>query len=146
MGMAIDAAGDIAGTWYDTAQVAHGFPRTAGGTITKFDPTGSTGTNVYGINSGQTIVGSFTDSGGTHGFRRTANGTITVYNAPGSAGYTQIYAINDSNTFAGTYAASNGNDYGFVVTNGTFKSFQAGGARYTQATAINGAGATEPRR
>src|SRR5258708_1142464 len=94
MGMAIAATGHIGGNWYDSAQVSHGFLRTAGGTITTFDPTGSTGTNVYGINSSQTIAGSFTDSGGTHGFRRAANGTISVYNAPGSVAYTEILAIN----------------------------------------------------
>jgi hypothetical protein len=142
MGEAIDTVGDIAGNWYDSAEVSHGFVRTSGGAITTFDPPGSTGTNVYGMNDNQTIVGSFTDSDGTHGFRRAANGTITVYDAPGSVDYTEIFAIDDSNAFSGTYAAFDGDDYGFVVGNGTFKKFAANGARYTEAKAINGNGAT----
>jgi hypothetical protein len=138
MGQAIDFGGDITGVWYDSGEIAHGFLRTAGGTITPFDPAGSTGTNVYAMNDAQTVVGSFSDSGGTHGFLRTADGTITVYDAPGSVGYTEIYSINNSNAYAGTYAASDGNDYGFIVyKDGTFKSFSANGARYTSANAIN---------
>lgn len=135
---AIDATSDIAGTWYDSGFVTHGFLRTAGGTITSFDPTGSTGTNVRGMNDNQVVVGSFSDSNGTHGFIRAANGTITVYDAPGSVGYTEIYGINDNGVFAGTYAASDGNDYGFVVSaKGKFKQFGVSGQRYTVVTALN---------
>jgi len=143
MGAAVDAAGDVAGTWYDSGFVTHGFLRTAAGTLTTFDPSGSTGTNVYGMNDTQWVAGAFSDGAGTHGFLRAPDGTVTVYDAPGSAGYTQILAVNDDNAFAGTYAADDGNDYGFVVDKkGKFTSFAPSGARYTSATAINSKGAT----
>jgi hypothetical protein len=139
IGVAIDTGSDVAGTWYDSSFVSHGFLRTADGTITPFDPPGSTGTNVYGLNDNQWIVGSFSDGSQTHGFVRAADGTITVYDAPGGTGYTEIYGINKSNAFAGTYAASDGNDYAFVLSSkGRFKSFAApDGGRYAYATAIN---------
>ena len=75
---AIDATNDVAGTWYDSGDVTHGFIRTSDGTITSFDPTGSTATEVHGMNDNQVVVGSFKDSNGTHGFLRAADGTITV--------------------------------------------------------------------
>lgn len=61
-GVAIDTNGDIAGNWYDSADASHGFVRTAGGTITKFDPTGSTETTVTSISDGNRIAGYFKDS------------------------------------------------------------------------------------
>ncbi|HLY05716.1 MAG TPA: hypothetical protein VKR31_08215 [Rhizomicrobium sp.] len=139
---AIDATNDVAGTWYDSGYVTHGFVRTSNGTLTSFDPTGSTGTNVHGMNNNQVIVGSFSDAGGTHGFIRAADGTITVYDAPGSAGYTVITGIDDSGAFAGSYSAS-GNDYGFIVNaKGKFKSFGVTGQRYTEVTALSAKGVT----
>lgn len=140
---AIDATNDVAGTWYDSQQVPHGFLRTADGTITTFDPTGSTQTHVYAMNDALTIVGSFSDSNGTHGFIRTADGTITIYDAPGSVGYTEIRGINDNNVYGGDYSASDGNGYGFVVSaKGKFKSFGVTGQRYTVVSALNSRGAT----
>lgn len=134
---ALDATNDIAGTWYDSGFVTHGFIRTGDGTITSFDPTGSTATSVHGMNDNQVVVGSFKDSNGTHGFIRAADGAITVYDAPGSAGYTVITGINDSGAFAGSYSAS-GNDYGFIVSpKGKFTSFGVSGQRYTEVTALS---------
>lgn len=138
---AIDATNDIAGTWYDSGQIPHGFLRTADGTITTFDPPGSTQTNVYDMNDSQVIVGSFEDSAGLHGFIRAANGTITVYDAPGGGEGTEIFAINDNNAYGGDYYADDGNGYGFIVNaKGKFKSFGVSGQRYAMVTALNSMG------
>lgn len=140
---AIDATNDVAGTWYDALFIPHGFLRTADGTITTFDPPGSTGTYVYALNDNQVVVGSFSDSNGTHGFIRHVDGTTVVYDAPASAGYTEIRGIDDNNVYAGDYAGTDGNGYGFVVNaKGKFKSFGVSGQRYTVATALSSRGAT----
>lgn len=141
-GVAIDAADDIAGTWYDNSQVPHGFLRTADGTIATFDPPGSTGTMVYAMNNHQWIVGSFTDAGGTHGFYRKPNGTITVYDAPGSNGYTEIFGININNAFTGSYGVAQ--EYGFIGNkSGAFTSFAPpNGGRYINSRSITAKNAT----
>ncbi|HLY05715.1 MAG TPA: hypothetical protein VKR31_08210 [Rhizomicrobium sp.] len=138
---AIDAAGDVAGSWYDSGYVPHGFLRTANGTITTFDPPGATETHVYGMNDNLAVVGSFEDGAGLHGFIRAADGTITVYDAPGAVDGTEIFAINDDNVYGGDYYADDGNGYGFVVNaKGKFKSFGVSGQRYTVVTALNSMG------
>jgi hypothetical protein len=143
-GGAIDAAGDIAGTWYDSGQVPHGFLRTANGTLVSFDPPGSNGTTVYGMNDHRWVVGSFTDAAGIHGFVRNADGAITVYDAPGGNGDTEIYGINNKNAFTGSYSATGGEEFGFIVNKkGTFTSFGApDGGPYINSRTINAKQAT----
>ena len=47
--LAIDAAGDVTGTYLDSNRVAHGYVRTANGTISTFDAPGAgTGTTYRG--------------------------------------------------------------------------------------------------
>jgi hypothetical protein len=138
-GIAIDTNGDIAGNWYTSGYVSHGFSRTAGGILKKFDPTGSTETTVTSMNDKNRIGGYFKDSQGTHGFLRGPAGTIVVYDAPGSSEYTQILAQNGK-AYGGDYGAS-GNDYGFVVNaQNVFTSFSVMNGRYTFVSAINAKG------
>jgi uncharacterized membrane protein len=54
----------------NTAGEIHGF-LLSGGIFTSFDPPGSGGTVVFGINDLGAIVGAYLDSSGSHGFLRT---------------------------------------------------------------------------
>ena len=132
----IDFNGDIAGTYFDSNGVIHGFLRTASGTITTFDASGAATTPVSGgtsfvfgtggmsINDSGIIAGGYIDVDSLgHGFQRAVNGTITSFDAPGVAtvasGFlagTAAMAINAAGTIAGTYTDSNSVLHGFVYT------------------------------
>lgn len=62
----INGDGAITGDYY-AAGAYHGFLRAADGTITSFDPPGSTNTEARGINASGAITGYYVSSG-IHGF------------------------------------------------------------------------------
>ena len=65
----VSAAGVITGYYHDASFAGHGFVRDRDGTISTFDPPGSTNTVVSGINPAGAITGSYNDTNGlTHGF------------------------------------------------------------------------------
>ncbi|MBV8672357.1 MAG: hypothetical protein JOZ33_02895, partial [Acidobacteriaceae bacterium] len=67
--VAINPAGAITGTYVDSNSISHGFVRSANGTITEFDPTGSVSTNPASINPAEAITGSYLDANDvSHGF------------------------------------------------------------------------------
>ena len=145
IGTSINDNGDIAGIYLNTngtaTNVAHGFVRTANGTITEFDsPHAGTGKNQgtfpTGINANGEITGMYFDANnGYHGFLRSAAGAITEFDVPGaptSVGHrgTLPIGINSGGDIAGFWVDST-NDvrHGFVRTAaGTFSSFDAPGA------------------
>src|ERR1700733_3138941 len=72
--VAIDG-GAVAGYFADSTGLNHGFVRATNGTITTFDPTGSNGTYVTGMNDAGTITGYYDDANyNGHGFARAADG------------------------------------------------------------------------
>ncbi|HEX4079382.1 MAG TPA: hypothetical protein VHX61_10990 [Rhizomicrobium sp.] len=98
----------------------HGFVRAADGTITSFDPTGSTGTYASSIGNDGRTTGYYIDgSGAAHGFVRAGDGKIMSFDPPGSTG-TYGQAIDsspaDKNAIAGFYDDSEGLADGFVRT------------------------------
>jgi hypothetical protein len=92
-----------------------------------FDPPGSTGTMVSGINNSGQMVGIYQDSAGWHGFLRSADGTITTFDAPDAFPYTVPSAINDRGEIAGTRLSAG------PVTDGFLRS--ADGSTYTTISA-----------
>ena len=89
------------------------------GTITRFDPLGSTYTQPNAINPAGTVTGYFEDASFVaHGFLRTSDGTITVFDPPGSL-FTYIPgggAMNPAGTVAGSFTPPNfSGANGFVV-------------------------------
>jgi hypothetical protein len=130
----IDTAGDIAGTYTDTTGSRHSFVRTAGGTLTPFDPTGTDttcastsmgallcGSGALGMDDAMDVVGTyFDDDGVAHGYIRTASGSISTYDDPnagtGTFEGTAGFAINATGTIAGTYVDSNSIMHGFLYT------------------------------
>lgn len=128
--LAINAAGDIAGTYSDTSDHGHGFVRTAAGVLTPFDDPnqlpGGSNPVVAGINASGTIVGAFLDQNNVaHGFLRSQGGGFTNFDVPNSAG-TVATGINDAGTASGTFIDFGGTGHGFLrATDGTFTTFNA---------------------
>jgi len=157
-GISINKAGAIAGfcVLAGSGNVAHGFVRSASGTITLFDAPGAgtgknRGTFPISINTGGVITGMFSDTNSVyHGFVRAAGGTITPFDAPGAnlsldAG-TIPTSINTAGTITGMYRDPSLVYHGFVrAADGTISTFDAPGAGtgYAQGTeplSINTAG------
>ncbi len=134
----IDAAGDIVGTYGATGestQLGHGFIRSADGTFTTFDPTGSAigssslggvfgGTLPLNIDpTGTYVTGFYSDaSNGEHGFIRTSSG-ITSFDAAGASttGVLQLNGtgaggVNASGAIVGAYTDSSDVFHGLLLT------------------------------
>jgi len=95
----INNAGDIAGYYRDSADVYHGFLRAADGTITApIDVSGSTYTDLRGINDHGLMVGRYRDSTGTHGFALNSSGAITTFIGESS---TTLNGVNNSGRMCG---------------------------------------------
>ncbi len=146
---AINASGEIAGSYVDSNMNRHGFVRSNTGVFTSFDPpnagtstTGSgggmTGTQALSIDTAGDVVGVYTDTSGlNHGFIRLANGTISAFDAPG-AGTSQgvffegtfIFVTDPGGNYsAGAYTDSNAMMQGFVgAFGGTVSSISVPGA------------------
>jgi len=145
IGTSINDNGDIAGIYLNTngtaTNVAHGFIRTAAGTITEFDaPHAGAGLNQgtfpAGINANGEIAGMYFDSNNVyHGFLRSASGAIIEFDVPGAptnVGHrgTLPVSINAGGDIAGIWIdATNDVRHGFVRTAaGDFTSFDVSGA------------------
>ena len=141
-GASINAAGDIAGFYLVSPNVAHGFVRTANGAITKFDaPNAGTGMNQgtfpVSINATRDIAGTYFDSNNVyHGFVRTANGAITEFDVPGAGttGHrgTTPFSIDAVGDITGIYTDANALRHGFVrAASGKITPFDVTGAGTT---------------
>lgn len=145
IGTSINDNGDAAGIYLNTngtaTNVAHGFIRTADGTVSEFDsPHAGTsknqGTFPAGINASDEIAGMYFDANNAyHGFLRTASGTVTEFDVPGAptnVGHrgTLPVSINSTGDIAGLWIdATNDVRHGFVRSAaGVFTSFDVSGA------------------
>jgi len=147
----INPAGEITGDSCD-AVTCHGFLRTPDGTITTFDPPGSTLTNGNGINPAGAITGNDVDAGGVfHGYLRSPDGSFTIFDAPGAGTAanqgTGGFGINPAGVITGFYIDTNNAMHGFVrAKHGDITTFDAPGAgtgasQGTEPLANNPAGA-----
>jgi len=147
----INPVGEITGDSCD-AVTCHGFLRTPDGTITTFDPPGSTLTNGNGINPAGTITGNDDDAGGVfHGYLRSPDGSFTIFDAPGAGTAanqgTGGFGINPAGVITGFYIDTNNAMHGFVrAKHGDITTFDAPGAgtgasQGTEPLANNPAGA-----
>ena len=147
----INPAGEITGDSCD-AVTCHGFLRTPDGTITTFDPPGSTLTNGNGINPAGAITGNDVDAGGVfHGYLRSPDGSFTIFDAPGAGTAanqgTGGFGINPAGVITGFYIDTNNAMHGFVrAKHGDITTFDASGAgtgasQGTEPLANNPAGA-----
>lgn len=141
---AINASGQVAGTYLGQDSLYHGFLRESDGTITTFDVSTQTlSISVVGMNTAGQIAGYAYDSV-LHAisFIREPDGTITLVAVPYSGAIdTTIFGINDSGDVCGLYTFSTlfSPNYGFVRNSfGGFTSLYA--SSITQA--INSSGQT----
>ena len=131
----------IAGYFYRSDFVRHGFLRLRGGTTIEFDApdAGGTGTAAVSVNGSDTITGYYFDgSNGLHGFLRSNAGTITEFDVP-TGGGTEPVGISNAGWIAGYYSDSGNIYHGFVrKPDGAFVTFDAPDASNgTYAYAIN---------
>ena len=145
---AINDLGTIAGYYLDGNNEKHGFLRTATGTFTTFDASGSAGTEPLSINDAGTIAGEWTSPLGVNlGFLRFATGRMTLFAVPGAGTGvgqgTAAVAINQSGTVTGPWFDAAGGRHGFVRSSlGLITKFDAPGSTSgTSPAGINGFGA-----
>ena len=121
--VAINDVGVAAGYATDTTGVYHGFVRTASGRFTVFDPPGSMGTLVNGIDTTGDIVGWFYTATGGECFIRSAAGGFTLFQATHASIICDATAINSKGDVAG-YQSTERSEYGFLrVPSGQIKQF-----------------------
>jgi uncharacterized membrane protein len=107
----INDHGVIVGTFRYADNVAHGFVRSADGTLTTFDVPGAAGTFGRGINNDGTVVGHYIDANSVvHGFML-SKGVYTTLDVPGASD-TFPEGINDRGEIVGGY---NGETAGFIA-------------------------------
>jgi probable HAF family extracellular repeat protein len=153
----INDAGQIVGSYLDSANRGHAFLYSGGVWTTLDDPAaGATGvTSASAINDQGQIVGTFRDGTGNHGFLY-SGGTWTTLDDPFAHSSvdnpfphsTIATGINDAGQIVGTYKDSANQAHGFVYQNGAFTTVddpQASGSSFsgtsgTQALGINDAG------
>jgi hypothetical protein len=115
---AINAGGQVAGTYLGQDSLYHGFVRESNGTITTFDVSGQTlSMSVVEINAAGQIAGyAYAAYIFSFSFIRESDGTITTVAVPYSGTTdTLIFGINDSGEVCGLYFLSaSDSDYGFV--------------------------------
>jgi len=131
----INASGQMVGTYYDSADIAHGFLY-SGDTLTTLDPPGSTSTSAWGINDAGLIVGFYSDANGGHNSFLYKNGTFTTIEYPGAA-QTIANSINSAGDIVGYY---NDPSHGFLLKGSSYSSFDFPMAKSTGAYGINDAG------
>ena len=118
----------ITGHYTDANNVSHGFLRTAGGQLIRFDAPGAGaatgsgfGTFPASINNAGTIAGHYVDPHNvSHGFLRTIGGEFTTFETPGagstggSGGGTFPHGVNDAGAVTGHYTDANNVSRGFL--------------------------------
>jgi hypothetical protein len=110
--------------------------RATGGTITVFDPPGSTGTfagsgtYVDAINAPGVITGSYYDANSVaHGFVRAADGTFATFDVAGVLAFSSAGDIDAAGAITGTYFDSNFVAHGFIrASNGAISTIDVPGA------------------
>jgi N-acetylneuraminic acid mutarotase len=156
---AINAAGEIAGSYVDTSSDRHGFLRLANGTFDEFEAPGASttgkkgcfnGTDPGGIDAVGDVVGSYRDANGLcHGFIRAANDTYTSFEPPAAAAGgglflgTEPFSIDPAGEHvAGLYSDASGVYHGFVrAADGTYTIVDAPAAGAAGSSMFPGTGA-----
>ena len=105
--VSINAPGQIAGTFFDAANVQHCYVRNPDGTFTIFEVPGSG--DVRSFNDSGVITGEFADTSQgnkVRGYIRDRNGNLTFFDVP-QASRTEPASLNDSAVITGFFVDSN---------------------------------------
>ena len=103
----------VAGSYYDSAFVNHGYIRLGTGSIVApIDVPGSINTWITTVNPMGNAAGYYSDASHiNHGFVRAANGTIQTFSAPGATIGTYVFGRSANNTIIGEYWNISGHGY-----------------------------------
>jgi len=134
--VAINVAGQVAGSYADGNGVLHGYIRSPDGKhfVTVDGPNDSPiGTFILDLNDEGAVTGQYCEGSTVcHGFVREPSGKFIVFDASPDAlnlGGTYGNAINDFGTVAGSYTGMDGVTHAFVrAPNGDITTFDAAGA------------------
>jgi hypothetical protein len=142
----INAGGDVTGIFTDSNNTAHGFLRTANGTLTAFDVPGagtqnSQGSYAQGINASGDIAGYIIDQNlQAHGFLRAGSGSYSTFDVPGAYS-TLARGLNDGGVITGEYLDTNNIPHGYVrASDGTITTFDPVSSSSTLPMNVNASG------
>jgi probable HAF family extracellular repeat protein len=135
----INGSGHMAGLYFDSNSVAHGFV-SKGKSVTTVDVPAAAGwTEASDISDSGVIVGNYIDRKGIeHGFEDN-NGSFSAIDYPGAQS-TYADGINASGEIVGIYYDSSGYVHGFLLKHQTYTSIDFPSARNTHSFGINDAG------
>jgi len=125
----------VVGYYIDSSGIIHGYFRDANGALHfPIDPSGSTGTVLFGVNERNWVVGRYADSSGvTHGLFFVPPNFFFTFDYPGST-FTSLTGINARGFICGRYADASGISHGFIArVRGTPPTKEAG----TEMKALN---------
>jgi hypothetical protein len=115
---AINDAGDVAGFYNVNSKTVDAFLKLTNGDFIKIAVSGAAMTQAFGLNNGDTVVGTYTlGNGDTFGFiYKLGHGiTTTSISDPNGAGTTVLNGINNENDIVGFYTDGSGNVDGLVA-------------------------------
>jgi hypothetical protein len=120
----INDKGDLAGTYFDSGGIQHGFIKKAGGAFKSFDVTGDTAATAWGINNaGVACVYAFNSSGDYDSFLYDGKTFKKVgYPKAGPLG-SVCHTPNNKGDVVGTYYDTNGAVHGWLLHGGKYYPF-----------------------
>src|SRR5262249_34879830 len=106
----------VVGYYVDSSGILHGYFRDPNRTLHfPIDPSGSTGTVLFGLNERNWVVGRYSDSSGvTHGFFLVPPNKFFTFDYPGST-FTSLNGINTHGFICGRYTDASRIDHGFLA-------------------------------
>lgn len=139
--LAVNDAGEIAGVYWDSNSVEHGFILDPAGNYTSFDAPGGTAIISAYLNQNGEVAGTYLGPEPNlepGGYLLSASGSITTIEVAGAL-YTQVYGINSSGEIAGQYLGAGGLYYGFVQnSSGAITTFSVSGLQIVAGIADSG--------
>src|SRR6058998_1077517 len=118
----------VVGYYIDSSGILHGYFRDTNGALHfPIDPSGSTGTVLFGDNNRNWVVGRYADSSGvTHGLFFVPPNNFFTFDFPGST-FTSLNGISSQGNITGRYVDASGIAHGFLArVTGTPPTKQAG--------------------
>ena len=116
----INAEGDVAGFYTNSAGTTDGFLKTHNGHFIDLAVRGAASTNALGVNSSDEVVGVYTVGSGSsavmHGFTWTPDHGFSTVDDPHGVGTTTINGVNDRGQLVGFYVDGAGNTDGFIAS------------------------------
>jgi uncharacterized membrane protein len=106
----------VVGYYVDASGIPHGYYRDANGVLHfPVDPSGSTGTILFGDNNRKWVVGRYTDSSGvTHGLFFVPPDNFFTFDYPGST-FTSLNGISSQGNITGRYVDASGIAHGIIA-------------------------------